>query len=180
MTYEVVSTTVTHRGRLATVRVDEVRMPDGQVHAREVVEQSDAVGVVALDDAGAVVLVRQYRHAIRDYALEIPAGKLDVDGEAAADAARRELAEEVGLEADELRVLGRFYNSAGWTTESTTLYLATGLRPVRLDDFSATAEEADMQEMRVPLFEAVRQVVAGEIVDAKTVIGLLLADAHLR
>lgn len=171
---------VAYVGDLSRVRVDRVRMPDGTVAEREIVEHADAVAVVAVDDEGRVVLVRQYRHALRAYQLEVPAGKLDMDGEAPAEAARRELIEEVGLDAEDLTRLVHFRNSAGWTTESTTVYLATGLRPVAAPDtFTPTAEEADMEVVRLPLVEAVARAERGEIADAKTLIGLLLCRAHL-
>jgi 8-oxo-dGDP phosphatase len=179
-TFEVRSSDVAHRGVLSTVRVDEVVMPDGEVGEREVVEHADAVAVVPIDERGQVVLIRHYRHAVGRYLLEIPAGKLDVDGESALDAARRELLEEVGLVAGDLQELTCFYNSSGWTDEMTTVYLApaavAGDRP---EGFVADGEEADLQELRMPLPDAVRAVMTGEINDAKTVIGLLLAARHL-
>jgi 8-oxo-dGTP pyrophosphatase MutT (NUDIX family) len=178
MGYEVVASRITHEGLLSTLRVDDVRMPDGQVHRREVVEHSDAVAVVAVTDEGEVVLVRQYRHALAGYCLEVPAGKLDVDGEAPEAAARRELLEEVGLVADELDELVRVANSAGWTTEATTVYLATGVRG-DVGDFVPEAEEADMEVVRLALPDAVARAQRGEITDAKTLIGILLAAARL-
>ena len=173
--FETLESRTAHDG-FATVRVDTVRMPDGDVAEREVVEHTPAVAVVPLFDDGTVVLLRQYRHPIGRYLLEIPAGKLDVDGEDPADAARRELAEETGLQAAELVHLTTFENSAGWTTEWTAVHLGTGLTETAPpDDFEAEHEEADMEVVRLPLAEAVDAVVRGEITDAKTVIGLLLA-----
>lgn len=160
----------------ATVRVDTVRMPDGDVTDREVVEHTPAVAVVPLFDDGTVVLLRQYRHPVGRYLLEIPAGKLDVDGEDPADAARRELAEETGLQAAELVHLTTFENSAGWTTEWTAVHLGTGLSDAAPpDDFEAEHEEADMEIVRMALDDAVDGVARGEITDAKTIVGLLLA-----
>src|SRR5688572_21925872 len=123
--YEVRSSKVTYAGDLSSVRVDEVAMPDGDVVEREIVQHDNAVAVVALDADGNVVLIRHYRHPVGERMLEIPAGKLDVEGEAPPDAARRELAEEVGLVADDLQRLIHFHNSAGWSEEATTVYLAT-------------------------------------------------------
>lgn len=178
--YEVVSTRVAHEGALSRVRVDQVRMPDGEVAAREIVEHPGAVGIVPIDDDGRVVLVRQYRVALGSYQVEIPAGKLDVSGEAEADAARRELIEEVGLDARDWTQLTAFHNSAGWTDEVTTVYLATGLTEADTPEgFAAKAEESDMEVLRLPLAEAVARVQRGELTDAKTVIGLLLAAGAL-
>ena len=178
--FDVRSTKITHNGALSNVRVDEVEMPDGSVAEREIVEHADAVAIVALEPDGNVVLIRHYRHAVRQRVLEIPAGKLDVDGEAPADAARRELAEEVGLQAGRLTELTHFHNSAGWSEEATTIYLATEVDTCDLPEgFTAEHEEADIEIVRVPLADALAKVDSGEINDAKTVIGLLLADRHL-
>ncbi|HVM19182.1 MAG TPA: NUDIX hydrolase [Egibacteraceae bacterium] len=178
--YEVRSSRVTHDGVLSTVRVDQVVMPDGDVAEREVVEHANAVAVVPVEADGQVVLISHYRHAVGRRLLEIPAGKLDVDGESALEAARRELTEEVGLVAGEMRPLLHFYNSSGWTDEATTVYLAGRLAQGKADSgFTAEAEEADLQVVRMPLTEALSAVDDGTICDAKTVIGLLLAARHL-
>lgn len=172
--YEVLSSTKPYASRFTTIRVDEVRMPDGHVTDREIAEHLPAVGAVPLDSDGNVVLLRQYRHAFGTAFLEVPAGKLDVEGEDPAEAMQRELAEEVELRAGTLEHLVTFNNSAGWTTEWTAVYLATDLTPVpRPDDFVLEHEEADMEVLRVPLAEAVAMVHDGRIVDAKTVVGLL-------
>lgn len=172
--FEVTGSRVTHDGMLLSVHVDDVAMPDGTRRPREVVRRPDAVAVVALTDDDEVVLVRQYRHAVGAHELELPAGLLDVEGEPPRAAALRELAEEVGLGADRVDELTTFANSAGWTTETTTLFLARGLHPARPDDdFTAEAEEAEMDVLRVPLADAVAWVRSGRVRDAKTVIGLL-------
>jgi 8-oxo-dGTP pyrophosphatase MutT (NUDIX family) len=178
--YEVQSSRVTHQGVLSTVRLDDVAMPDGSVAQREVVEHLSAVAVVPVEPDGRVVLIRHYRHAVGTTLVEIPAGKLDVDGEAPEAAARRELLEEVGLDADTFEQLTCFYNSSGWTDETTTIYLAGDARPgATPEGFVADGEEADLEIVRVPLADAVAMVHRGEINDAKTVIGLLLADRQL-
>jgi 8-oxo-dGTP pyrophosphatase MutT (NUDIX family) len=160
----------------STVRVDQVRMPDGAQAEREVVEHMSAVAVVPVFDDGTVALLRQYRHPVGRYLLEIPAGVLDVDGEAEDDAAQRELAEEMGLRAGRLEHLTTFENSAGWSTERTHVYLGRDLAPTPLPDgFEPEHEEADMEVVRLPLDAAVDGVRRGEVTDAKTVIGLLLA-----
>ena len=182
MTYETLSSTRPYTSPHVSVRIDEVRMPDGHVASREIADRMSAVGAVAVDADDRVVLLRQYRHALGRHFLEVPAGKLDVEGEPPADAMQRELAEEVELHAGELVELLRFTNSAGWTTEETTVYLATDLTEVpRPADFELRAEEADMDVLRVPFDEAVAMIHTGEIVDAKTVIGLLaVADRRRR
>lgn len=173
--FEVKSSRVVHDG-WSRVRVDEVAMPDGSVSDREVVEHTSAVAVVPLMDDGTVVLLRQYRHAVGGYLLEIPAGILDVEAEPEPDAAQRELAEEVGLRAGRLDHLTTFWNSAGWCDERTHVYLGRELvEAERPDGFVLEAEEADMEVVRLPLDDAVAAVRDGSITDAKTVVGLLMA-----
>lgn len=174
--FETVGSEVGYEG-FSRVRTDQVRMPDGEVARREVVEHDDAVAVVPLMDDGTVVLLRQYRHPLGRYVLEIPAGKRDVAGEDPVQTAQRELREEVGLRADTLEELVTFHNSAGWTDESTTVYLGTGVAPAPAPaGFQPQAEEAEMEVLRLPLEEVVAMARRGEVVDAKTIIGVLLAS----
>ncbi|MEE8603483.1 NUDIX domain-containing protein [Euzebya tangerina] len=178
--FTVESSETVFESRWTTIRRDQVRMPDGSSALREIAEHLSAVGVVPIDGDDNVVMLRQYRHAFGDHFLEIPAGVLDVADEERVAAVRRELVEEVALHADSVQELLTFTNSAGWTTETTTVYLATDLQPTeRPADFVLEAEEADMTVVRIPLDEAVRMVHEGEIVDAKTVIGLLAAWTQL-
>lgn len=173
--FETLDSRVVHDG-WSRVRVDRVRMPDGEEAEREVVEHMSAVAVVPVFADGTVGLLRQYRHAVGQYLLEIPAGVLDVDGEAESDAAQRELAEEMGLRAGRLDHLVTFENSAGWSDERTAVFLGRDLAEADAPEgFEALHEEADMEVVRLPLDAAVEGVVRGEITDAKTVIGLLLA-----
>lgn len=160
----------------STVHRDRVRFPSGEEGIREVVEHLDAVAVVPVMEDGSVLLLRQYRHPHERYVLEIPAGKRDVDGEPPEDAARRELREEVGHDAGRLEHLITFLNSAGWSTEATAVYLGTELTESEAaEGFEPHGEEAEMEIVRIPLDDAVAEAKAGAIVDAKTVIGLLLA-----
>ncbi len=149
-------------------------MPDGGVGEREIAQHLSAVGAVVLHDDDTVVLLRQYRHAFGDRFLELPAGKLDVEGEDPTPAMQRELAEEVQLRAGTLTPLLTYTNSAGWTTETTTVFLATDLEPApRPEGFALEHEEAEMEVLRIAFDEAVAMVHDGRIVDSKTVIGLL-------
>lgn len=164
----------------SSVRLDTLVDPEGSAFEREVVEHDDAVAVVAVDREGRVALVHQYRHPTGGHLLEIPAGTLDVPGESVEAAAHRELAEETGLAAGTLRPLGRVWNSAGWSDETTTLLLATDLRPVPPPEgFVPRAEEAAMEVIRRPLAELVAEALDGTLTDAKTVIGVLRAAAVL-
>lgn len=178
--YERQSRELVHDG-YQKVYVDQITAPDGSVLSREVVQTDDVVAVVPIYDDGMVVLIRHYRHPVGTYLLEIPAGKLDVDGEDPTDAAQRELAEEVGLRARDLDELTTIENSAGMTNERTTIYVGRGLTEApRPAGFTLTGEEADMEIVRMPLEAAVAAVHAGTISDAKTVVGLLLAAGRTR
>jgi len=162
------------------VVVERVRTPAGDIVDREIVDHTDAVAVVAVTDDGDVVLLRQYRQPVREYLLEVPAGKLDVEGEAPHEAGLRELAEEAHHKAASLIPLTVFLNSAGWCTERTHVFLAIGARPAAPPPgFVAEAEEADMEVVTLPLADAVAMARSGALPDVKTALGLLLADAYL-
>lgn len=174
----------THRGSeivfdgyLVQLVEASVEVPDGTVVTREIARHPGAVGIVALDADGSVVLERQYRAALDANVLEIPAGKLDVADEATDAAARRELLEETGLDAGTWRRLCVFYNSPGFTDEQTTLFLATELVEVGAD-LQGPEEEA-MELVRVPLASTWDLIGSGELVDAKSILGLTMA-LHLR
>jgi ADP-ribose pyrophosphatase len=164
-------------GAIVSVRVDTVAMPGGGTARREVAEHARAVAVVALDDAGRVTLIEQYRHPLRRRLWEIPAGLMDVDGEPPLAAAQRELLEEAGLAAENWSVLVDLASSPGFCTEAVRVYLATGLTDVPAPD--ATDEEADLRLVRLPLGDAVAAVLRGDIVNATAVAGLLAA-AHVQ
>jgi ADP-ribose pyrophosphatase len=151
-------------------------MPGGEVKVREVVEQPGAVGILALDEQDRVVLIRQYRHPVGDWLIELPAGLLDQPGEKAYATAARELAEEVALTAGRWDVLVDLRNSPGLSTEAVRIYLARDLAPVpEADRIVGIDEETDLGVHRRPLDEAVAAVFTGEIQNALAVAGLLAA-----
>ncbi|MGW5673020.1 NUDIX domain-containing protein, partial [Micromonospora sp. NPDC003776] len=163
-------------GRIFSVVSDDVTMPGGGTATRDYVTHVGAVAVVALDDAGQVVLIRQYRHPVGRHLWELPAGLMDVRGEDLADAARRELAEEADLTAGAIDVLVDLHSSPGFTNEVVRVFLARDLADVPADQrHDRSDEEADLQVVRVDLDEAVRMVLAGEITNASCVAGLLAA-----
>ena len=164
---------VLHEGHVVTLVTGRFTAPDGSSFTREIVRHPGAVSVVPLHDDGTVTLVRQYRAALDRDLLEIPAGKRDVAGEAPEVTARRELSEEVGLEADRLEPLAEFVNSAGFSDEHSHVYLATGLHQV--DDDRQGLEEQHMIVERVALDDVPRLIAQRLLIDAKTVIGLTLA-----
>ncbi len=171
--FETISSEILYTGNIFALRRDQVRMPGDHVVTREVVEHFGAVAVVALDDEGNVALVYQYRHALGRRLWELPAGLLDVDGEAPHLTAARELQEEAGLRADTWRVLVDLDSTPGFSDESVRVYLATGLSEVERPE--AHHEEADLQLEWFPLSDAVTKVFGGEIVNAIAVAGLLAA-----
>ncbi|MFG1780678.1 NUDIX domain-containing protein [Micromonospora sp. NPDC049051] len=174
--YEVRSRTERYRGRIFDVVSEEVTMPGGGTGVRDVVRHVGAVAVVALDAAGQVVLIRQYRHAVGRHLWELPAGLTDVSGEDLAAAAVRELAEEVDLTAGRVDVLVDLHSSPGFTNELVRVFLARDLTAVPAEQrHERRDEEADLQVLRVDLDEAVRMVLAGEITNASCVAGLLAA-----
>jgi 8-oxo-dGTP pyrophosphatase MutT (NUDIX family) len=163
-------------GAVWDVRRDDVELGDGQVVTREVVDHTGAVGVLALDDQDRVLLVRQYRHPVRSFLWEAPAGLLDVSGEDPLEAAKRELVEEAGYRADEWHVLLDFYNSPGGTTEAFRCYLARGLHEVAEDErHQGEGEEKDMPAVWLPLDEARDLVMAGKLHNPSAVTGILAA-----
>jgi 8-oxo-dGTP pyrophosphatase MutT (NUDIX family) len=177
--FRTVASSHQYRG-FSSVRIDVLRGPDGEF-SREVVEHPDAVAIVALDDALQVALVQQYRHPLGASLLELPAGTLDVPGEDPEAAAHRELAEEIGRAADRLVPLGTVWNSAGWSDERTHLFLATRTTATsRPEGFEAVDEEAAMTIVWRPLRQLVEEALQGALTDAKTIVGVLRADAALR
>ena len=175
---EVVGSEEIFHGRVITLRLDQVRIGDGEPTTREVVSHLGAVVVVALDDDDQVVVVNQYRHPVRARLDELPAGLLDLGDEPALDAARRELAEEALLGAERWDTLLDLYTSPGFSDEAIRVFLARDLTDIgRPDGFVVEHEEVAMTVRRVPLTLAVELALAGEITNAAAVAGILAAEA---
>jgi 8-oxo-dGDP phosphatase len=171
--FETTSSETLHTGKIFALRKDDVRMPGGKVVTRDVVEHYGAVAIVAMDDEGRIPMVYQYRHPFGRRLWELPAGLLDVNGEAPHLTAARELREEAGLHAQTWQVLVDLDSTPGFSDESVRVYLATGLTQV--DRPEAHDEEADMTLQWYPIDEAVRRVFSGEIVNSLAVAGILAA-----
>ncbi|GGK32352.1 NUDIX domain-containing protein [Nocardia camponoti] len=169
--FETVGSNLLYSGAIVALRKDQVRMPDGRVADREIIEHHGAVAVLALDEFDNVVLIRQYRHPVRSRLLELPAGLLDIAGEDPLTAAKRELAEETGLAASDWSVLVDVALSPGFTDEALRVFFATGLSETHQPE--PEHEEADLQLVRMPLEEAVRAALTGDIVNATAVAGVL-------
>lgn len=177
MTYEVLGSTLRYQGKVVSLRTDDVRMPDGSVAQRDVVDHPGAVGAAAIDDDLRVLLIRQYRHAIGGFLWELPAGIRDVDGEDPAETARRELQEETGWSARDLSHLVTAHATPGGSNEVYDVYLARdlteGTRP------ECEGEEQDLESRWLPLAEACEWVLDGRITNGMCVVGVLAAARRL-
>lgn len=179
--YVTASSTVAYRsGRVIDVRTDRVVMPDGSSAQRDVVVHPGAVGVIALDHAGRVLLLRQYRHPVRRMLWEPPAGLLDEPGEDPLEAAKRELYEEAHYEAGRWHVLLDAFTSPGMTDEAVRLYLARDISESTRARFDAAHEEVDMVVEWVPLDEAVAAALGGRLHNPLALMGVLAASANAR
>ncbi len=169
-----------HRGRVIRLVQGSFRGPGGEVFERDVVRSPGAVAVVpVLDGPGGpeAILVRQFRPAIGEWLLEIPAGLRDKPGEDPEETARRELAEEAGYAAERYELLTVFANAAGMTDQRTHIYFATGLTEVPTG--ADGVEETYLTIERVAFRDVPALIEAGDLADAKTLIGLLMAGQRL-
>jgi ADP-ribose pyrophosphatase len=174
--YRVVSRTERFANNMFRVVTDQVAMPGDRVVARDYMVHIGAVGVVAIDDTGRIVLVRQYRHPVGRHLWELPAGLIDVDGEPLDRAALRELEEETDLTAGRMDLLADAHTSPGCSNEVIRLFLARDLREVPHDRRHVRRdEEADMIARRFDLDAAVAMALRGEITNAACLVGVLAA-----
>jgi ADP-ribose pyrophosphatase len=164
-----------HRGRVVDVFTERLRYANGREYDIDMIKHPGAAAVVAVDAAGRVCLVRQWRQGIEDFLWEIPAGKLD-QGEAPDICAVRELAEEAGVSAKRWTSLGLFIPAPGIFTELIHLYLA---RDLVLGPPAPDADE-DLELQWLPLERALEHVLKGEWSDGKTALGLMRARHHLQ
>lgn len=166
-------------GAVVRLRRDTVSMPDGQQVGREVVEHPGAVGIVAIDEEGRVLLIRQYRHPTGRELWEVPAGLRDVAGEPLIKTAQRELLEEAGYQAAHWQVLADFFTSPGISSERLRVYLARGL--TRIPDaergYVPDHEEAHLTVEWAPLDVVVTRILAGDLHNGVMMVGVLAALA---
>jgi len=168
------SSKLVYDGKLLKVRSDTVRLPDGETAEREFVEHPGAVAVIALTDAGELVMERQYRYPLGRDMIEIPAGKIDA-GEDPLATARRELKEETGYTAAQWQHVATINIAIAYSNERIEIYLAKGLRHegAKLD------EEEFLEVFTLPLATALAWVREGKITDSKTVSALFWAEKVL-
>ena len=162
-----------YEGKVLNLRVDTVELPDQKYSKREIVEHSGAVGVIGVNDEGKVILVKQYRKAVDDFLIEIPAGKMEPK-EDPLECAKREFKEETGYTARDLHLLSEFYTSPGFSNEKIYLYEA-----VNLSKGSAEPDEDEYIEiLEIPFDTAIKKISTGEIQDSKTIIAILMAKEN--
>ena len=174
MPFELIKSETLLKGRTFKVRRDTLKTPDGRETKLEIVEHSGSVVLLPIDHEGNLLFVRQYRHAVGEDLLELPAGTRDGE-EPFEDCAAREIREETGLEAGALRKLGEFYLVPGYSTELMAVFLATDLKenPLPAD------EDEFLQVEKIPLKRAMDMAEQGGIQDAKSLAAMLLASSHL-
>ncbi len=165
---ELTSSKLIHAGRIYDVRHETLRLPSGLVQHMDVIDHPGAVAVVAVNDAGEMLLVRQYRHALGAWLLELPAGRLEAD-EDPLEAAKRELEEETGYAASSWELLKEVIPAPGFCSEVIYIFLAQGLRSV--EGGGLAADDDEEIEVAWSTFEA---VLSGELRDAKTLLGAAL------
>ncbi|MCS6995066.1 MAG: NUDIX hydrolase [Anaerolineales bacterium] len=174
MKFELLRAESVYEGRAFHVRRDHLRTPDGRTVKYDIIEHTGSVILIPVDDEGQMYFVRQYRHAAQVELLELPAGTLE-PGEPPAEAAAREIREEIGMEAQHLEEIGAFYLAPGYSTELMHVFLARGLKHNPLE---ADADEFLSVET-LSVAEAFQQAERGALQDAKTLAALLLAKQHL-
>ena len=158
-----------YTGKVISLRVDTVEIEKKGYQKREIVEHGGAVAIVALTGENEVILIKQFRKAIEDIIWEIPAGKLEI-GENPKECAIRELKEETGYSADNIKLIHKFYSSPGFSNQKVYIYLATGL----VAGESKLNDGENLECHKIHLNEAYKMILKNEIEDAKTSIGLLI------
>lgn len=174
MNFEVVQAEKMYQGRAFDVEKVTMRLPDGAVRPYDLVRHKDSVSIVPLDEQGNILFVRQYRIGTGETLLELPAGVME-DGEEALSSAEREIREETGMGAREMKALGDYYLAPGYCNERMVAFLATGLYPDRL------AHDVDefLEVEALPAARAYELAFSGGIRDSKSLAALLLARPHI-
>jgi ADP-ribose pyrophosphatase len=175
MDFTILNRKTIYEGRAFDVQKVLARLPDGRQHEYDLVRHSGAVTLVPVDQDGNMWFVRQFRVGALQELLELPAGLMEKD-EPPEISAGRELREEIGMAAGELRELGHFYMAPGYSSEYMYIYLATGLHPSPLPQ----DEDEFLQVQAIPVKQVYEMVYANQVYDGKTLAALLLAEPFLK
>jgi ADP-ribose pyrophosphatase len=174
MPFEVIESQVVFRGRVFNIRKDKVRVTESRVFHLDVVEHRNSVTIIPLDSDGNLWFVRQYRHPVGGNLLELPAGVIEPE-ESAEECAYREIREETGMAAGNLREIGSFFLAPGYSTEYMYVFLATELDP---DPLEADEDEFISIE-KIPVEKALRMAKSGQIQDVKSIGSIFLVQPFL-
>jgi len=171
---ETISTRTVYAGHILTLRLDQVRLSNGNPHTYEVIDHRDAVTIVPIDGQGQIWFVRQYRHPAGKVLLELPAGVAEA-GEDVLVSAQRELREEIGMQAGQMEKVGGFWMAPGYTTEYMHVFIARQLaaNPLPGD------EDESIQVERIPIVQALAMAENAQLEDAKSLVALMWARQRL-
>lgn len=162
-------------GKVLNLRVDTIELPNKKYSKREIIEHSGGVTVVAITDQNEIVLVKQYRKAIEDFLLELPAGKLEY-GENPLECGKRELKEETGYTSDNFELLCETYSSPGYSTEKIYIYLAQDLK-----EGESELDEGEYLEVeKIDIKQVIKMIEDNKLTDSKTINGILMAQNKLK
>lgn len=165
-----VSSDLIYTGKTIQLRVDTVEVPNRGYQKREIIEHKGAVAILAITNENKVVLVKQFRKAVEQVLYELPAGKIEI-GETPLDCAYRELKEETGYSAENLKLIHKYYTTPGFSNQMVFIYLAQGIVPGE----KSLEEDEFLEVCEIDLDKAYQMVYENEICDSKTVIGLLMS-----
>ena len=174
MPFELIRSETLLQGRAFKIRRDYLKTPNGRETRLEIIEHGGSVVLIPIDDDGNLLFVRQYRHAVGEDLLELPAGTRNGD-EPFEECAAREIREETGMQAGKLQKVGGFYLAPGYSSEFMVVFLATGLKDNPLD----ADDDEFLQVEKLPLKQAIQMAERGDIPDAKSLAALLLAKPYL-
>jgi ADP-ribose pyrophosphatase len=169
-----ISKKIVFQGKILKVFFDKVQLPDGKIATREKVEHPGAVAIVPVTENNEVILVKQYRYPVEEIIIEIPAGKLD-DKEPSIECAKRELQEETGVINGKMILLATIYTTPGFSNEKMDIFIATGFTEIE----NNPDHDEFLHVIKVGIDECIRMIDNGIIMDAKSIVGILLASKHI-
>ncbi len=175
MKFTTLNSEIVYRGRVFTLRKDEVRLPDGHTTHLDILEHNGGIAMIPMDSEGNIWFVRQYRQAAGQTLLEIPAGTLET-AETPEENVHRELQEEIGMDARRVDLVGACFLAPGYSSEYMRIFLARDLFPASLPG----DEDEFLEVVKIPFAEALEMIPQGAFQDAKTILGLLWVQMHLQ